>query len=183
MKKGAVTIGIACLLALGACSETGNNAASGTGETSSEEMSSVNSEEAGSPVESDGEGAEEATDAGIEIKISEDQADDGEQEEGHEHGHGGNVSISLKNDEMDPAVLVTTVTEAEQPLTEANVRFEYWIEGEEKHTYTDAEENSEGMYEGTSEISEPGTYMLKVHVEKGEELHTHKPYVLEVAEK
>ncbi|MCA0173898.1 FixH family protein [Bacillus sp. RAR_GA_16] len=78
---------------------------------------------------------------------------------------------------------MTTVTESEQPLTEANVRFEYWKEGEEKHTYTDTEENSEGMYEGTTEMSDPGTYKLKVHVEKGEELHTHKPYVLEVAEK
>ncbi|MYL65062.1 hypothetical protein GLW07_17020 [Bacillus hwajinpoensis] len=125
---------------------------------------------------------EETTGAGIEIKISEDQSDDREHEEGHEHGHGGHVSISLKNDEVDPTGLVTTITEAEEPLTEANVRFEYWIEGEKKHTYTDADENSEGVYEGISEISEPGTYTLKVHVEKGEELHT-QPYVLEVAEK
>ncbi|MFP3441928.1 hypothetical protein R0K18_29765, partial [Pantoea sp. SIMBA_133] len=80
-----MTIGIACLLALGACSGTGNNAASGPGETSSVKMSSVNSEEAGSAVESNGEGVEETTDAGIEIKISEDQSDDREHDEGHEH--------------------------------------------------------------------------------------------------
>ncbi|WP_273833797.1 FixH family protein [Guptibacillus sedimenti] len=179
MKKGPIALGMACLLALGACSDPGNGA--GTGGTSSKEMSSVNSEETGSTVESNGEGVGETTDAGIEIKISEDQADDREHEEGH--GHGGHVSISLKNDVMDPALLVTTVTEAGESLTEANVRFEYWIEGEEKHTYTDADENSEGVYEGISEISEPGTYKLKVHVEKGDELHAHKPYVLEVAEK
>ncbi len=88
-------------------------------------MSSVNSEESGSAVECNGEGVKETTDAGIEIKISEDQSDDREYEEGLEQGHGGNVSISLKNDEVDPTVLVTTITEAGQPLTEANVRFEY----------------------------------------------------------
>ena len=80
MKKGLVPIGIACWLALGACSGTGNNAASGTGDTSSEKMSSVNSEEVGSAVESNGEGVKETTDAGIEIKISEDQSDDREHE-------------------------------------------------------------------------------------------------------
>ncbi|MCA0993727.1 FixH family protein [Guptibacillus hwajinpoensis] len=175
MKKGPIALGMACLLALGACSDPGNGA--GTGGTSSEEMSSVNSEEAGSTVESNGEGVGERADAGIEIKILEDQADD------REHEHGGHVSISLKKDVMDSRVLVTTVTEAGEPLTEANVRFEYWLEGEEKHTYTDADENSEGVYEGISEFSEPGAYKLKVHVEKGDELHAHKPYLLEVAEK
>ncbi|WP_166000480.1 FixH family protein [Bacillus sp. Cs-700] len=176
MKKATIAIGMAGLLALGACSDTGNSAESG--ETSSE----ANSEEVGSmEVNKEGGAAEEEADAGMEIMISESQADVSEHEEGH--GHGADVAISLENDEMDPAVLMTTITEAQQPLTEANVRFEYWKEGEEKHTYTDAEENSEGMYEGNLELSDPGMYKLKVHVEKGDELHTHKPYVLEVAEK
>lgn len=182
MKKSAVAVGLACFVALGACSGPGESTTNGSEKASNEEMSSTSvNGSAGSAVEKEGDGAEKTVDGGIKIMISEAQSDEGEHEDGH--GHGGHVSISLKNDEMDPAVLMTTVTESEQPLTEANVRFEYWKEGEEKHTYTDTEENSEGMYEGTTEMSDPGTYKLKVHVEKGEELHTHKPYVLEVAEK
>ena len=180
MKKSSVAVGLACLVALGACSGPDD---SDTGKASNEEMShtSATNNEANTAVEKEGGVAEEAGDAGFKIRMTEDQSDESEHEE--EHGHGGHVGISLQNDEVDPTVLITTVTESEQPLTEANVRFEYWKEEEEKHTYSDAEENSEGMYEGATEISDPGTYKLKVHVEKGEELHTHKPYVLEVAEK
>ncbi|MGE6204462.1 FixH family protein [Guptibacillus hwajinpoensis] len=166
MKRLSLTIGLTCLLALGACSGTGDDATN-----SSEEMShsSMNSEETGSMSKN------EEAESSFKVMISEEKADE------HE-GHGAHVSISLENDEMNPGVLKTTITEEEELLTEANVRFEYWKEGEEKHTYTETEEKGEGMYEGTSEISEPGMYKLKVHVEKGEELHTHKPYVLEVTE-
>ncbi|MGG1686591.1 FixH family protein [Pseudalkalibacillus sp. NRS-1564] len=182
MKRLSLTIGITCLLALGACSGAGDEAGGGNDATNSSEeasQSSMNSEEAGSMSkneETKSSEEEQMDESSFKVMISEEKTDE------HE-GHGAHVSISLENDEMNPGVLMTTITEEEELLTEANVRFEYWKEGEEKHTYTETEENGEGMYEGTSEISDPGTYKLKVHVEKGEELHTHKPYVLEVTEK
>ncbi|WP_283152790.1 FixH family protein [Guptibacillus hwajinpoensis] len=175
VKRLSLTIGLASLLALGACSGTGDDATNSGEEVSD---SSMNSEETGSMSkneEAESSEEEQMNESSFKVMISEEKTDE------HE-GHGAHVSISLENDEMNPGVLKTTITEEEELLTEANVRFEYWKEGEEKHTYTDTEENGEGMYEGTTEISEPGTYKLKVHVEKGEELHTHKPYVLEVTE-
>ncbi|WP_347551533.1 FixH family protein [Pseudalkalibacillus hwajinpoensis] len=101
----------------------------------------------------------------------------------HEDHHRPELNTMLENDTQDPAVLMTEVLEDGHQLVEADVRFEYWKEGEEKHTYTDAEEMGEGMYEAKIEIPEPRTYNMKVHVEKGEQLHSHKPYVLKVTEK
>ncbi|WLR58915.1 FixH family protein [Guptibacillus hwajinpoensis] len=175
MKRISLTIGLTCLLALGACSGTGDEATNSSEEVS---QSSMNSEETGSMSkneEAESSEEEQMEESSLKIMITEEKTEE------HE-SHGAHVSISLENDEMNPVVLMTKIAEEEELLTEANVRFEYWKEGEEKHTYTDTEENGEGMYEGTTEISEPGTYKLKVHVEKGEELHTHKPYVLEVTE-
>ncbi|MDO6654713.1 FixH family protein [Anaerobacillus sp. 1_MG-2023] len=175
MKRLSLTMGLTCLLALGACSGTGDGSSGGNDAISS----SMNSEETGSMSkneEAESSEEEQMDESSLKVMISEEKTDE------HE-GHGAHVSISLKNNEINPGVLMTTITEEEELLTEANVRFEYWKEGEEKHTYTETEENGEGMYKGRSEISDLGTYKLKVHVEKGEELHTHKAYVLEVTEK
>ncbi|MBN8209068.1 FixH family protein [Bacillus sp. NTK071] len=184
MKKVSLVIGIVFLLALAACSGTADNSLSNdtmANETSEEQMNNNdnNSTEAGEAMESNDE-VEEMSGPTLDIVITENSSDD---EGDHGDHHGSELGIMLKADEMDSTLLTTTVTEGKQSLTEANVRFEYWEEGEEQHTYTDAEEKGEGMYEGKIEISEPRTYMLKVHVEKGEELHTHKPYVLNVTEK
>ncbi|MGB8000452.1 MAG: FixH family protein, partial [Anaerobacillus sp.] len=176
------------LLALAACSGTSENSSNGSSsETSSNEQmnsESMNESEAGDAMENEeaavSQEDSEGADSSLTIMIKEEDSDDH-----NEHGedHGAEIGISLQNDEMDPTLLMTEIQKGDQPLTEGDVRFEYWKEGEEKHIYTDTEEKGEGMYEGMAEISEPGTYNLKVHVEKGEELHTHKPYVLEVTEK
>ncbi len=189
MKRIPLMIGLTFLLVLAACSgnsEDSSNAANSE-KSSNEQMNSadMNEAEAGDAMESEeAAGSQEDKDAMSEsdltIMISEESSDDhGE----HSEGHGAEIRISLQNDEMEPTTLMAEIQKGDQLLTEGDVRFEYWKEGEEKHIYTDAEEKGEGMYEGMAEISEPGTYSLKVHVEKGEELHTHKPYVLEVTEK
>ncbi|WP_169525212.1 FixH family protein [Pseudalkalibacillus hwajinpoensis] len=183
MKKVSLMIGIVFLLALAACSDTAENSSSNdtmVNETSGEQMNNnaKNSTEAGDAMESNAED-EETSEPTLDIAITEDSSDD---EGDHGDHHGAELGIMLEADETSSTLLTTTITEGEQSLTEANVRFEYWGEGEEQHTYTDAEEKGEGMYEGKVEISEPGTYMLKVHVEKGEELHTHKPFLLNVTE-
>lgn len=188
MKRIPLIIGLAFLLALAACSGASENSSNGSSsETSSNEQmnsESMNESEAGDAMGNE-EAAEsqadrEDTDSSFDIMINEASSDmDAE----HSEDHGAEIGIALQHDEMDPTLLMTEIQKGDQPLTEGDVRFEYWKEGEEKHIYTDTEEQGEGMYEGMAEISEPGTYNLKVHVEKGEELHTHKPYVLEVTEK
>lgn len=60
-----------------------------------------------------------------------------------------------------------------KPLHDANVRLEYWQEGQEKHTYMDANEKEKGKYQADVTFPSLGNYNVKVHVKKGE-LHTHK---------
>ena len=179
-----MTIGLVFLLALAACSGTGENSSSNEKmaiEASEEKVNdSKNSTEAGDVMESSDEEEDEMSEPAWEIVITEESSDD---EGDHGDHHAADLDIMLDADEMDPTLLKTSVIEEMQGLPEANVRFEYWKEGEEQHTYTDAEENGEGMYDGKVEISEPVTYMLKVHVEKGEDLHTHRAFVLDVKEK
>ncbi|MDP4549505.1 FixH family protein [Alkalihalobacillus macyae] len=187
MRNVSMMIGLVFLLALAACSGVAENSSSNkqmANEASNEQVSdSKNSTEAGDAMESsdeEGEKEDKMSEPALEIAITEESPD----EEG-DHGdhHAADLDILLDADEMDPTLLTTSVKEEMQALTEANVRFEYWKEGDDQHTYTDAEENDEGMYDGKVEISEPGTYMLKVHVEKGEDLHTHQAFVLDVKEK
>ena len=76
--------------------------------------------------------------------------------------------------------LSTNIEEAEQPFTEAVVRFEIWKDGEEKHHYVDATEfSTKGEYTASYRFDETGHYTVKVHVEK-EEVHAHIETSVEV---
>ncbi|WP_270180926.1 FixH family protein [Alkalihalobacillus sp. CinArs1] len=98
-------------------------------------------------------------------------------QEGH---HDSGLMIMLEQGSENPATLTALVQKEDDAVEGASVRFEYWKEGEEKHIYTDAEEIESGEYQAETEIMDEGTYNMKVHVEKGDNLHTHKPYTLEV---
>ncbi|WP_421382911.1 FixH family protein [Bacillus salacetis] len=100
------------------------------------------------------------------------------EEEGHDHGdgHGEEATGHLmvpdtvkKEEEFD---LTGHAKHGEEPLTEAQVRFEIWKDGEEKHEFIDTSEEGEGEYKASHMFSEAGTYHVKLHIEKGE-LHTH----------
>lgn len=103
-----------------------------------------------------------------------------EKEQDHEAHHGSEVSTMLEKSTENPTELIAMVKIEDAPIEGARVRFEYWKVGEEKHRYTDAEEVNAGEYQAKTEMTDEGTYNMKVHVEKGEDLHTHKPYTLEV---
>lgn len=75
--------------------------------------------------------------------------------------------------------LMAHLQKDDKPFSEANVRLEYWKDGQEKHTYMDTKENEKGKYQAKVTFKEPGNYHVKVHVKKGD-LHTYKAEKVEV---
>ena len=105
----------------------------------------------------------------------------GEMDSNHEHTEG--VSIEMVSPKSGQTSLETEMTvvimDGGQPLTEAEVGFEFWKEGETKHHFIDAAESKEGHYQAALSFQQAGEYTVKVHVEKGE-LHEHKDLFLTV---
>ncbi|MGF2614319.1 FixH family protein [Rossellomorea aquimaris] len=106
-------------------------------------------------------------------------------EEGHEdsHSHGDEVSGHIMMADTvkagEEVELTGHAMNGDDPLSEADVRFEIWKEGEEKHDFIDASEESEGEYKSSHTFTEAGTFHVKLHIEKGD-LHTHKEKILTV---
>jgi hypothetical protein len=71
------------------------------------------------------------------------------------------------------------ITQNNQPLTEANVQFEIWKDGESKHDFTDTAEIKPGEYYSAYLFKTAGTYHIKLHVEKGK-THDHTEQTLVV---
>lgn len=108
-----------------------------------------------------------------------DHNQDSHDEEGHGgHGHGSGVMTHIMVDEEQMAgeevKLMGHLMQEDKPLEGANVRFEIWKTGEEKHQFIDLTyTGKEGKYTAPFTFNEEGSYQLKIHVNKGE-LHTHK---------
>lgn len=74
------------------------------------------------------------------------------------------------------------VTLDDEHLSDANVRFELWMDDEDDdRTWIDAEETDE-QYEAIHTFTEPGSYHIQIHVENDEDLHEHAQYEVEVSE-
>lgn len=92
-------------------------------------------------------------------------------EHSHHHGdhHGSTAEIdfqAIENIKMNEETLLSAkVTNEAQPISNANVRFEIWQEGNEKHEFIDAEEK-DGQYQANYSFPEKGKFTVKVHVEK-----------------
>lgn len=118
--------------------------------------------------------------SGTNAKETTNEPNEGEhhhEEKGNEEHHSS--SVTIKVDELtgfkvnNEETLSTNIEEAEQPFTEATVRFEIWKDGEEKHEYVEATEfSTKGEYTASYTFEEAGNYTVKVHVEK-EEVHAH----------
>ncbi|WP_456271884.1 FixH family protein [Bacillus sp. AK031] len=103
-------------------------------------------------------------------------AQESDSEEKHHHEH-GEVSIHLMKRENVQAgaqtELTASIEQSESPLTEAQVRYEIWLEGQEGHEWVDTEESEEGTYKGMYKFTEKGMYYITVHVENDEGVHEH----------
>ncbi|MDR9791968.1 FixH family protein [Aeribacillus pallidus] len=113
-------------------------------------------------------------------ELHKDGASTGENEEtaNHTHEHSkGSVDIQLElpeNVKANAETLIQTKIQAENaPLLNANVRYEIWKDGSEKHDWVDTAEKGKGTYEAKYTFSDPGTYQIQVHVNNDEGLHEH----------
>jgi hypothetical protein len=75
--------------------------------------------------------------------------------------------------------LIGHVAKNNEPFTGANVKFEVWKQDSNKHDYTEVTETKPGEYTSTYQFKTPGTYHVKLHVEKGSE-HEHSEELLVV---
>lgn len=109
----------------------------------------------------------------------------GASEESHEHGHEHQSAVTMNlqsGTELkanEKTNLSVWIEEAGQPLTQAEIRFEIWKEGEEKHDFIDASEAGDGVYKAERTFAESGTYQMNVHVTK-DSLHEHQMYTITV---
>ncbi|MFS0864443.1 FixH family protein [Fredinandcohnia sp. 179-A 10B2 NHS] len=99
-----------------------------------------------------------------------------------QHGH-GHVAIETQFEEVievnKETKLQTYIEEAGLPLEDANVRFEIWIEGNDKHEFIETSEEKSGVYNVDYTFKQNGTYHVQVHVEK-EDIHEHIEKTIEV---
>jgi len=96
------------------------------------------------------------------------------QDEGTEEGHNHDQStdgVAVHITKQDGKLMVQ-LEKGEDPLKEANVRFEVW-QGDGKHQFIDAKEGEEGEYTAEFKPESNGTYKVNVHYEKGD-LHGHQ---------
>lgn len=106
-----------------------------------------------------------------------------EAEGSHSHHHGMvdmkfTPTHSVKVNEE--AALTTTITKDDKPITAADVRFEIWYGDSHQHDWIDANEQSDGTYEGKYTFKEFGTYHIKIHVSNDEGLHEHTEKTVDV---
>lgn len=96
-------------------------------------------------------------------------------------GH-NDVAIQLMADSLKanvPTNMMAHIKQNGSPLTGANVEFETWKDGDEKHNFVPAKEGMNGEYNADPVFKDAGSYHVKVHVEK-DSLHDHMEQLVEV---
>ena len=104
-------------------------------------------------------------------------ADEGSEHEDqssdHEHSDHHNSEVTfdfhapsmIKNNQ--PVELSVKLTQGDQPISAASVRFEIWQENDAKHQFIEVKEVSPGTYSTEHSFPHNGHYIVKIHVEKG----------------
>lgn len=120
------------------------------------------------------------------ITVGTGDSSESEEEAEHHHEHateGFNLHIvhpeeATTGTDVD---LTSHIQMDENPLEEANVRYEIWNDDiSDNHEWADAEETKAGEYTAVHQFKEPGLYQVQVHVENNNGLHEHKQYEVEV---
>lgn len=111
---------------------------------------------------------------------------DSHTEQGHDssqhHDHSA-ITIQFKTEDVlqvnkSTLLTATILADDHHALLEADVQFEIWQDGDEKHFYVRATEQ-DGSYQATTTFEKQGKYNVRVHVLKGD-LHDHSEQVVEV---
>ncbi|WP_160846689.1 FixH family protein [Pontibacillus yanchengensis] len=99
-----------------------------------------------------------------------------------DHGEGGIVAHVMLDDKLpvnEEVTLVGHLQKDNEPLTEAEIQFEVWKNGDEKHEYVDAKEGKQGEYSVAYTFKEQGEYHVNLHYKKGD-MHSHKEKMVAV---
>ncbi|AWC33679.1 MULTISPECIES: FixH family protein [Bacillus cereus group] len=122
----------------------------------------------------------------VKVAVGNAKVEDAKKEhDAHEAGHGDHKSDTMIHfmagdvKANAESTLKAHVKQKEEALTKAEVQFEIWKDGVEKHTFITAKEDNKGEYVGKYTFKESGKYKVKVHVRKGD-LHEHKEETVEV---
>lgn len=175
---------MALALPLAACSASADSGMDDNAKQNSEEMNQ-NADQQNNEMKKDSMDMEQEK---SDMKMTEESEhhEDMESEEGHHHHdgeghHHADVSFDLNktmakaNEDTEVKVYLKKDGKA---LSNALVRYEYWMDGgKQKHYYTDKRKTGDqGSYTATVTFPSTGTYHFKVHVYKGDHLHTHKVF-------
>ncbi|KGX87524.1 FixH family protein [Pontibacillus litoralis] len=93
--------------------------------------------------------------------------------EGHSESEQDIMAHIMVDDEVEvnkEISLVGHLQQDEAPFTDAEVQFEVWQKGEEKHAFIDATEGKDGEYTAAHSFEESGEYIVKFHYKK-DDLH------------
>lgn len=112
-----------------------------------------------------------------------DEATGHDEDEQSQHHHHSAISIQLEVADVIEANKETVLTanvhaDDHTALTGADVQFEIWQDGDEKHYYVVANEVND-TYQASTTFSTQGKYNVRVHVLKGE-LHDHLEETVDV---
>lgn len=126
-------------------------------------------------------------DANVQEEVDQDEQNQESDEHHHHHqGHhpaNGILVIDFQKEDSikvdQPSDLRVFITNEDQPLTGADVRFEIWKQDENKHEFIPAAEGNAGEYSLSHVFSNEGIYSIIIHVEKGS-LHEHIEKTVEV---
>ncbi|MBB6451797.1 hypothetical protein HNQ94_000218 [Salirhabdus euzebyi] len=119
----------------------------------------------------------ELTIGDADVSSTEEEKDD----DHHEHAHGDHHDATgiVMHIQVDSTVqkdreisLISHIKQNGEALTDAEVEFEVWQEGQEKHEYVEATESVDGEYVTPYTFSNSGEYHIKLHFVKGD-LHDH----------
>ena len=108
-------------------------------------------------------------------------SDDSEQADGDHHEHktkGFDMHFSEPTDvkQKEQTDLKVHIQIDDNPLKDADVRYEIWPGDSKKHDWADAKETKDGEYKADYTFNEKGTYHMIIHVENDEDLHEHEEY-------
>ncbi|HWO75297.1 MAG TPA: FixH family protein [Bacillus sp. (in: firmicutes)] len=102
---------------------------------------------------------------------------------GHDHHADTDIAIHFMNTAFSvnsETELLVHLSKEEEPYTEAEVRFEVWLDGTEQHAWIDASETNPGEYAATHQFDTAGTYNVVIHVEHEDGTHIHSEETITV---
>lgn len=101
---------------------------------------------------------------------------EGATNEEHSHHEDSDIMVHLAENEWhvgEESEITLHLANDEKPYTEARVRLEIWLDGNEQHDWVDATETKPGKYEAHYTFTDSGDFQLKIHVEHEDGTHIH----------